>query len=200
MLKGYETLAATRNGVYAEGMSEAMGAFVRDPLFLEKGLGMERKWIGPFLEDEADRTLVRLRALLLDMGIEFAFYVNPDADLDDRYRQLQARSLEVNASAATPVLWPARISFVTSPAADLDRIIALSIVPEVHARLREAFADGRLGSGKSGPWLIEHCFAGGELVGLQDRLSGSIHGGMDFQKYLDTVGLPAAGAGAAERP
>ena len=188
MLKGYECVDDTRNELYAEGMAEAMGGFIRDPMFLEKYLGMDRKSIAAFLDDETDRAILRLRELLLNMGIEFAFYVNPDADLDERYRALMTRSLGVGADPAIPVLWPIRLSFVTSPAADLDRIIAMSLAPEVHARLREAFGDARFGSGKSSAWLIEHCFADGELVETQMRLSDSIRGGMDFDKYLSSLG------------
>ncbi|HZI92983.1 MAG TPA: hypothetical protein VFE84_01965 [Patescibacteria group bacterium] len=188
MLKGYECVDGTRNELYAEGIAEAMAGFVHDPIFLEKYLGMDRKSIALFLEDESDRTILRLRELLLNMGIEFAIYVNPDANLDERYRVLLTRSLGVAADPEIPVLWPIRLSFVTSPAADLDRIIALSIAPEVQARLAEAFGDARFGSGKSAPWLIEHCFADGELVETQMRLSDSIRGGLDFEKYLNSLG------------
>jgi hypothetical protein len=176
MLKGYQCVDGARNGVYMEGMAQALAGFVHDPVFLEKYLGMDRKSIRAFLDDEADRALVELRESLLDMGFEFALYVNPDADLDERYRVLLSRSLGVNTAAPIPVLW-------------LDRLIGLTIGPVVHVRLKEAFGDARLGSGKAAGWLIEHCFADGELVDLQTRLSRSIDGGMDFDRYVYSLGV-----------
>ena len=197
MLKGYDCVTGTSNGVYAAGLAGALGDFVRDPVFLRDQLGMDGKWIDRFLEDEQDRSLVRMRTLLADLGFAFASSVNPDADIDARYRELNARSLGTTGGPEGTALWPAQLDVIQRPGAALDELIGLTISPEVHARLTEEFGDGRLRSGKAASWLIEHCYANGELVDLQERLQQSLHGGMNLDKYLTAPSKPD---GKAARP
>jgi hypothetical protein len=189
MLKGCDCLPGTRNGPYAEGMAETMAAFLRDPLFLEKQLGMDRRAIEPFMQDARERELLRLRRMLLDLGTQYTLYVNPDADLGHRYRELYAKALGVTVQADDPVSWEGDLDIVIRPASSQDRIIGATIAAELHQKFREQFGDGRFGSGKPAAWLIERCYADGELLPLEERMARAFDGGYKFDLYLETLGI-----------
>jgi len=141
-----------------------------------------------FLQMEQERRLLSLRRLLLGMGIEFTIYVNPDADLDGRYRELAAKALGVELSGADAALWTADPMLISHPVHYQDLVLAGSVTADLHKKLREIFGDKRLGSGKVAPWLIERCYAPGEMGTMQARLAASIEGGFSFDALLLSVG------------
>ncbi len=197
MLKGCECLPGTRNGPYAEGMAETMAAFLRDPLFLEKQLGMDRHAIELFMQDARERELLRLRRLLLDLGMQYTLYVNPDADLGHRYRELYAKALGVTVQADDPVSWEGNLDLVIRPVSSQDRIIGATIAAELHQKIRAQFGDGRFGSGKTAAWLIERCYADGELLPLEERMARAFDGGFKFDLYLETLGTESPASAAS---
>ncbi|HEY3176537.1 MAG TPA: hypothetical protein VGK94_12345 [Candidatus Polarisedimenticolia bacterium] len=188
MLKGYPWIPGTLNGVYAEGMAGALGDFARDPLFASRILGLSSADAEIFLTLEKDRRLLQCRRLLLAMGIEFTIYANPDADLDGRYHDLAARALGVDLSGPDSALWTADPMLVSRPVHYQDEMLALSVAAELHQKIRSLFEAGRLGSGKVAPWLIERCYARGEMGTLHERLGDSIQGGFGFDAFLTSLG------------
>ena len=201
-IKGCDCLPVMRNGPYAEGMAETMAAFLRDPLFLQKQLGMDSGSIDLFVQDERERELLRFRRLLLDLGMQYTLYVNPDADLGHRYRELYAKALDVTVGADDPVAWEGNIDLVLRPVSSQDRIIGATIAAELHQKFRDQFGDARLGSGKTAAWLIEHCYAEGELWPLEDRMARAFDGGFKFDLYLESrpADAEARGCQAEGRP
>jgi len=188
MLKGYPWVPGTRNEAYAEGMGAAIAGFARDPLFLTRIVKLKQDEAELIAADQRDRALLRFRRTLLQLGMEFVLYVNPDADLDERYRIIVEKSLAVNMPPEDTPVWAADPLLVTRPVYGADEMIAGSIAAEVENRVRETFGDRRL-SGKTAAWLIEHCYANGESLSLDLRLAAAIDGGYDFDKFLATLGI-----------
>jgi len=196
MLKGCDCLPGTRNGPYAEGMAEMLAAFLRDPLFLEKQLGLDRRAVDLFMQDARERDLIALRRTLLDLGVQYMLYVNPDADLGRRYRELYAKALGVFVQADGPVSWEGDLDLVIRPASAQDRVIGATIAAEIQQKIRAQLGDARFGSGKTAAWLIEHCFADGELLPLEERMAHAFDGGYKFELYLETLGIESPAAPA----
>jgi hypothetical protein len=194
MMKGYPWIAGALNAVYAEGMASGFSEFLRDPLFLSRQMGLTPAEIDAFLDHEADRRLLQIRRRLLSMAIEFTVYVNPDADLDDRYRELATKALGVEMSAAEASVWRTDPMLVSRPVHHQDLMLAESIGRDLHARLVALFGQDRLGSGKAAAWLIERCFAPGENLPLQERLYKSIDGGFDFDALVKSLNSRTAPA------
>ena len=192
MMKGYPWIPGALNEVYAEGMAAGFSEFLRDPLFLSRQMGLTAAEIDIFLKQERDRRLLEMRRRLLSMAIEFTVYVNPDADLDDRYRELAIKALGVDMSAAEASVWRTDPMLVSGPVHHQDLMLATSIGRDLHAKLAALFGEDRLGSGKTAAWLIERCFAPGENLPLQERLYKSIDGGFDFDGLVKSLGSKAA--------
>ncbi|HET6372318.1 MAG TPA: hypothetical protein VFG76_03365 [Candidatus Polarisedimenticolia bacterium] len=190
MLKGYQWITGMRNAPYAEGIAGGVAGFLRDPLFLERQLGLSATQIETFLGHDRQRRLLSLRRLLLSGGMEFAAYVNPDADLDQRYRGLYLKSLDITLPPGEPVPWQDDILLVTDPFHAAGAVVGLTVEAAFQERIRALFGDERFGSGKAAQWLMENCYSDGEMLPLGRRLAKSLQGGMDLDPYLDTLGIP----------
>ena len=195
MLKGYPWIPGALNGVYAEGIAAGFTEFLRDPVFLSRRMGLTPAEIDVFLRHERDRRLLEMRRILLAMSIEFTVYVNPDAELDERYQGLARSALGVDMSVAEATVWRSDPMLVSRPVQHQDLMLAESIGLALHDKLVSTFGADRLGSDKPAGWLIERCFAPGENLKLQERLHQSIEGGFDFdalvKSYSPSPGAPA---------
>ncbi len=188
MLQGYPWVPGALNEPYAEGMAETIASFSRDPIFLTRIMKLDRREADLVAADMRDRALLRFRRTLLRLGMEFTIYVNPEADLDERYRVIAEKSLAVTLPPEDAAAWGADPELVSRPVYGATLMVADSIAVEAHERLREAFGDKRI-SDRTAGWLIEHCYAGGESLPLDYRLAKSIDGGYDFDKYLASIGI-----------
>jgi len=189
MLKGYDWVPGTRNEIYAKTRGEILAGFLTDPTFLKEGLGMSPDEIRIFLADQRDRALLRLRRIGLNMSQEHVMFLNPDADLDLRYRESFETYTGFRLDPADPLPWMAEPRYITRPVTWFADLTALSVVAGARKNKRERFGDDPLSTGKVGPWLLEACFAEGETIPLQERVSSTLKAGFDFKWYLESLGI-----------
>jgi len=196
MMKGYPWIPGSLNAVYAEGIAAGFVEFLRDPLFLSRQMGLTSAEIDVFLTHEKNRRLLAMRRRLLSVAMEFTVYVNPDADLDDHYRDLATKAFGVDISVEEASVWRTDPMLASRPVYHQNLMIAESVGLALHSKLVELFGDDRLGSRKPAEWLIQRCYAPGENFPLQERLSRSIDGGFDFDALVKSLragsGAPAA--------
>lgn len=189
MLKGYDWIPGTRNEIYAKARGEILASFLTDPTFLKEGLGMSPDEIRILLADQRDRALLRLRWIGLNMSMEHVMFLNPDADLDARYRESFETYTGFRLDPADPLPWMAEPSYISRPVTWFANLTALSVAAGARQLMRERFGDDPLSTGKVGPWLLETCFASGETVPLQERVSSTLKAGFDFKLYLESLGI-----------
>ncbi len=192
ILKGYDWVPGTRNAIHARAMAEILAGFLRDPAFLEQALGMPPDEIAALLSHQRDRDLMRLRWIGINMSMEHIMFLNPDADLDLRYRDFFEKIMGVPLDPADPLPWTAEPRFITRPVSWFADLTALSVAGDARHLMRERFGADPLASGTLGPWLIETCFAPGGTVPLQKRLADTLKAGFDFKRYLEALGISPA--------
>jgi hypothetical protein len=189
MLKGYDWVPGTRNAIYSRAREEMLAEFLRDPGFLKQGLGMTAEEIAVFLADRRDRALMRLRWIGVNMSMEHVMFLNPDADLDLRYRESFRNITGFSLDPGDPLPWTAEPRFIARPVSWFADLTALSVAADAHHLIHERFGADPLAGGKLGPWLIETCYASGESVPLQKRIADSLQAGFDFRRYLESLGI-----------
>ncbi|HKY33959.1 MAG TPA: hypothetical protein VJV23_15620 [Candidatus Polarisedimenticolia bacterium] len=200
LLKGYPWIPGARNAVYDEAMGEVMAAWLHDPLVLREALGMTPAQAEAYLEDLKERELLAWRRRLLDQGFEFTMYVNPDADLDERWRLLYFKSIGLKLDPSLPLPWPATWAYIEAPGTSINGLLAPAVAQEVHALLREKLGDGRVREGRAAAYLIEACFSGGESLPLGERLARSTTQGYEMGRYLEWLGAPSPAPRSAGPP
>jgi hypothetical protein len=194
MLKGYPWLPTARSVVYDEGMSAAVAAFLHDPLVLSRWLDLPAADAGLLVEDMKERALLQFRRLILEETFEYALYVNPDAELEGRYRELYRASTGTALPASAPVDWPGRLEMIEAPMSSLGRLLAPAMAAEVHALMAKKLGEQRLDPGAAGRWLLQDCMSDGERLPLGERLAACTERGYDMKLHFDWMGVGEARA------
>ena len=189
ILKGHRWIPGLRNGPYAEGLAAFFAGLARDPLFLTGRLGMPVAQAEAWIAYQRDRQLLVLRRILGDAQSEFAFYINPDADLDARYGALLESALRLPLTPPEKTLWAIEARLVEEPLQASYAFMGLAIGAELQRRFVERFGPERFTSGKAAAWIKDEVLSGGELLALDDRLAKAAQGGYDFDRYLETLGI-----------
>ena len=189
MFKGYTCVAGARGEAYAEGMADWMAGFIRDPVYLEKRLGLKPEEIAVVLEDREEWTLLWLRETLLRLGTEFTFYVNPEADLDSRYRTLYSKALAITPDPSVPVPWQDDILLVSHPFGSYAPPIGATIGRGLRMKMRELFGEDRIDNAKVAAWLDESCYRDGERLPALERMHERIDRAYDFPEYARSPGV-----------
>ena len=189
MLKGYDWVPGTRNAIYTRSMAEFFSGFLRDSAFLKHALGMSADEVTAFLAQQRDSELMRMRWLGVNMSFEHIMFLNPDADLDLRYRDYFEGLMGFPLAADDPLPWTAEPRYITRPVSWFADFTALSVAADVRQLMADRFGADPLSGGALGPWLIETCFASGESVPLQKRLADPLKAGFDFKRHLQSLGI-----------
>ncbi len=189
ILKGHPWIPGQRNGPYAEGVAAFFAGLARDPACLTGLLGMSPEEAQRWAAEQKDRQLLALRRTLAEAQSEFAFYINPDADLNERFGYLRQSALRLPIEPYDRKLWGADARLVEEPLLPSYAFMGLAIGAELQRRFEERFGAERFTSRKAAAWLNEEVLAGGELLPLDNRLAKAAQGGYDFDRYLATLGI-----------
>ena len=198
MLKGYDWVPGTRNAIHARAMTEVLAGDLRDWSYLSE-LGVPNEKMEALRAQMRDLELMRMRWIGLNMSFEHIMFLNPDADLDLRYRDSFESLMGFPLAADDPLPWTAEPRYITRPVSWFADFTALSVAADARHLIEERYdalaqqAPARhrapsVGS-KLDPWLIETCFAPGESVPLQKRLADTLKAGFDFKRYLESLGI-----------
>src|SRR5262249_18281772 len=124
-------------------------------------------------------------------GFEYALYVNPDADLDARYRELYTKATGAELRPADALRWAADARLVLTPFSSLGRVWAPGMAAEGLAKMESDLGKDRAQQGVAGRWLLEHALSDGERLPLGERLKGPTLNGYDMKLYLAWLEEPA---------
>ncbi|MGH9870302.1 MAG: hypothetical protein ACREAA_19370, partial [Candidatus Polarisedimenticolia bacterium] len=189
ILRGYPWLPTARSVMYDASMASTLEALLHDPLLLREALGLDQRRIDLLIADLRELALLTFRRVLVEEAFEHAVTVNPDADLETRYRQLFTKATGTTIPAGDPVDWPARLLFIEDPLSSLGRLFGPAVAAGVHAKMAKDLGDGRARKGAAGAWLIEHCFKGGERLPMAERLATCTETGHDTKLYFQWMGI-----------
>jgi hypothetical protein len=161
MLKGYEWLAGASAPAYSEGMAELLGLLIGRPEFLARRTELSADERERFLAVWRARTLLGIRAQLVDVAVERALYVE-GADVEAVEREATRRYLGVERPADAPPTWAATAFLAAYPCYMQNYVLADVVAAQVHRALAERFGPAWLGNAEVGAFLREALWRDGE--------------------------------------
>lgn len=168
--RGYEWVPGITAPGFDEGMAEVSALLADDDTVLSRCTTLTPQERRSMITEGRRNDLARLRSLLAQVAFERAALEDPEQDLDALQRRIDRELRGVTVPDDTPSTWAATPFLATYPMYRQSYVIAAVIAAEVHASLRERFAD-RWYSPDTGRFLTETLYAPGEMIPWAERLS-----------------------------
>lgn len=169
MLKGYEWLAGASAPAYSEGMAELLGLLIGRPEFLARRTDLSADERERFLAVWRARSLLGIRAHLIDVAVERALYVE-GADVEAVEREATRRYLGVERPADAPATWAANAFLAAYPCYMQNYVLADVVAAQVHRTLAERFGSDWLENAEVGAFLRDALWRDGETREWTDRV------------------------------
>ncbi|MBN1772248.1 MAG: hypothetical protein JXB32_13350 [Deltaproteobacteria bacterium] len=189
MLKGYEWLAGASAPAYSEAMAELLGLLVGRPEFLARRTDLSDDERARFLAVWRARTLLGLRAHLVDVAVERALYVE-GSDVEAVEREATRRYLGVERPADAPPTWAATAFLAAYPCYMQNYVLADVAAAQLHRALATRFGPDWLENTEVGAFLREALWRDGETREWTDRVRDATGAELSVDALLELLQEP----------
>jgi peptidyl-dipeptidase A len=182
----------------SEAVAVLFGRLTRDPVWLERVLGILERRLQPRLGDlrarrQADE-LVFVRWALVMIHFERELYRDPDQDLNRLWWQLRERYQGLESPEGRDAAdWAAQAHLVVAPVYYHNYLLGRLLASQLHHRL-ERFGPDPLLRSEAGAWLREQLFAPGASVAWRELVNRATGEQLTGSYFLAEIGAQAGDA------